>query len=159
MTYCLSDAQPWKQAYQVELQIWETQRKNVEKFLSFRKWTAWSEIRTEGEAELWRQHDLNFHQCMHNLFSKTNFQFQSAVTAELLNYPISNNNVKIWLNLRAKLFFMLNSLTRSRCLRSPQSTKTENVIGRSRSNHEGWRALNSMSNWCIWTPKDLLMKS
>ena len=52
---------------------------------------------------------------------------------------------------------MLNSLTRSQCLRSLQSGETENAIGHSRSNYGGRRALKSMSSWL--TPKDLLRKS
>ena len=61
------------------------------------------------------------------------------------------------MNLRAQLFFMLNSLTRSQCLRSLQSSETENVIGHSRSNYGERRALKLMSS--LLTPKDPLMKS
>ena len=80
------------------------------------------------------------------IFSKRLIPNSSLLSQLNCLNPISNNNVKIQLNLRAKLFSMLNNLTRSQRLRSPQSSKTENVIGRSRSNYGGGRALKSMSD-------------
>ena len=73
---------------------------------------------------------------MHNLFCKRLILNSNLLSQLNCSNPISYNNVKIQLNLRAKPFFVLNSLTRSQCLRSLQSSETENAIGHSRSNHE-----------------------
>lgn len=69
--------------------------------------------------------------------------------------PISYNNVKIWLNLWAKHFFLFHSLTQSQCSKSLQSSKTDNVIGCSWSNYRGdarksRRAADKRRKTCWW---------
>ena len=66
---------------------------------------------------------------------KAEVKFEPKVKLNCLD-PISYNNVKIWLNLRAKLFFFYVKQSYSiTVLEILQSSETGNVIGRSRSNY------------------------